>query len=460
MRYSEFRIRLIELSDAVRRQTAERWRKENPQLTDAQINYYLDNWDRYSQGFETQYKDITRLTFAQVEQLIDHAQARAELKGKAKPEQTFDQNDDMIYNRNNLVVLKGDLREKCIQYGQGYSWCISRTDASNMFYSLRMRKNEPMFYFVFDKDRPKDDVWHAVVIYVDNDQVIHVATANNPGDVEMTWEQIVTKQPKLRGLEQLFVPQPLSPDERRDYEKFKDSRDLESYVAMSLRDKIKYIKFGHELTDEQQAATDDIDLLGLYAKSMPTRITKDTFRRIKSGDRRKMISDLLQQDKDMLLLDFASSVETPWHRMGLPEDVVDRVESRIAKRPSLAFDYARHVIRDRFPEGEPVIAKDPWFASEYAREVIRGRWPEAEPVIAKNPPIALDYARHVIRGRWPEAEPEIAKRSNTAVWYALDVIKGRWPEAEPEIAKSNYAATKYAREVIRKPWPAAGIDSI
>jgi hypothetical protein len=420
---------LTEISDAVRRQTAERWRQENSELTDAQIDYYLDRWDRYSQGFDAQFKDITRLSFAQVEQLVDHAQARAELKGKSKPQQQFDQNDDMIYNKNNLVILKGDLREKCIQYGQGYSWCISRQDASNMFYSYRMRKNEPMFYFVFDKDRPREDVWHAVVIYVDNDRVFHVATADNPGDVQMTWQEIEAKHPKLRGLKNLFVPQPLSPEERADYEKFKKERSLKQYVAMPLKDKIKYIKFGHRLTDDQQAVTDDVDLLGLYAKGMPTAITPDTFRRIKSGDRRKIISDLLKQNSDGLLKEFAYSVETPLHRMGLPEDVVDRIESRIANHSVSALGYVLDVIKGRWPEVEPVIAEEPYTAIEYAREIIKGRWPEAEPVIAKNPHYAYLYAKDVIQGRWPVAEPVISKDPRTAYEYARDVIKGRWPEA-------------------------------
>jgi hypothetical protein len=318
-----------------------------------------------------------------------------------------------------------------------------------------MRKNEPMFYFVFDKDKPQDDVWHAVVIYVDKKQVFHVATADNPGDVKMPWYQIEYWQPKLRGLERLFVPQPLSPDERADYKKFKKERSLKQYVAMPLKDKIKYIKIGHVLTSEQQAATDDIDLLGLYAKGMPTGITKDTYQRIKSGDRRKIISDLLRQSNDVLLIKFAQSIETPWHKLGLPEDVVDHVHSRIIKDANLAYEYAQSVIKGRWPEAEPVIAKEPhWaWAYNYAKNVIQGRWPEAEPVIAKDPYYAVKYALEIIKGRWPEAEPVIAQSPYYAVKYADEVIGGRWPEAEPEIAKDRLYAYLYAREVIGGRWP-------
>jgi ribosomal protein S7 len=290
MRYREFRIVetliLTELTDRVKQQMRERFKQENDLLTDEQIDYYLDRWDRYVNTFEPQYRDITRLTFAQVERLIDDAVTRSEIKGKGEIKQ-FDPNDDMIYNRNNLTILKGDLREKCINYGQGYTWCISRRDASNMFYTYRMRKNEPMFYFVFDKDRPRKDVWHAVVIYVDSTGTYHVATANNPGDVMMTWDQIVRRQPKLKGLQQLFVHQPLSSDERSDYEKYGKPVGLEKYRQFSLREKLKYIHFGNYLDSDQQDATPK-ELIGVYAKLMPTSITLKTWNRLNPSDRRKV----------------------------------------------------------------------------------------------------------------------------------------------------------------------------
>lgn len=285
MRYYE--IKLFELNDKVKDNLRFKFKRENQELTDAQIDYYLDRWDRFSNTFDSQYRDITRLTFAQVEQLIDDAETKTQLKGTAKPARVFDQNDDLIYNKNNLVILKGDIREKCIQYGDGYSWCISRKDASNMFYSYRMRMNEPMFYFVFDKDLPSENIWHAVVIYVDNQNIFHVATSNNPGDVEMTWGEIVSKKPKLSGLESLFVHQPLTAEEKADYKKYGRPVDLATYKNFSLKGKYKYIQFGHRLSDEQQDATPN-ELIGVYAKQMPINISENTWNRLNPSDKRKV----------------------------------------------------------------------------------------------------------------------------------------------------------------------------
>ena len=285
MRYYE--IILFELNDKVKENLRFKFKRENENLTDVQIDYYLDRWDRYANNFEPQYRDITRLTFSQVEALIDDSETKTQLKGTAKPKKVFDQNDDLIYNKNNLVILKGDLREKCIQYGSGYSWCISRNDASNMFYSYRMRKNEPMFYFVFDKDRSETDIWHAVVIYVDSNNIFHVATSNNPGDIEVTWDQIVSKQPKLVGLEELFVHQPLTQEEKSDYQKYKKEVSLDVYNNYSLKEKYKYIQFGHRLSYDQQDATPN-ELIGVYAKQMPIYISSNSWNRLKPSDKRKV----------------------------------------------------------------------------------------------------------------------------------------------------------------------------
>jgi hypothetical protein len=122
--------------------------------------------------------------------------------------------------------------------------------------------------------------------------------------------------------------------------------------------------------------------------------------------------------------------------------------------PHYAYQYARHTIKGRWPEGEATIATEPGPAYHYAREVIGGRWPEAEDTIAKSPYWAFLYAKEVIKGRWPEAEPFIVK-SIHAYDYAKDVIGGRWPEAEATIAKSPYFAYAYAKDVIGGRWPEA-----
>jgi hypothetical protein len=292
MRYAEFKIvesLLFELTDKVKNKMREKFKDENPNLGDEKVNFVIDNWDKYASTFDQKFRDITRLSFSTAYQMVDDALTKTQVKGNANTKQ-FDSSEDTIYDNNNLLILKGNLREKCIQYGGGYKWCISRTDASNLFYSYRMNKKEPMFYFVFDKDRRKEDRYHAMVIYVDNEGVYNVANAfNHGGDEIMTWSQIISNQPKLRGLRHLFNSEPLTDEERGDYEKFGKPIDEETYQKFSLKEKYKYLQFNHALSEDQQLNTPDV-LIGFYAKQMPLYISSDTWDRLSPRDKKNVES--------------------------------------------------------------------------------------------------------------------------------------------------------------------------
>ena len=76
-----------------------------------------------------------------------------------------------------------------------------------------------------------------------------------------------------------------------------------------------------------------------------------------------------------------------------------------------AYNYAKDVIKGRFPEGEEAIAKSPQWAHYYAVNVIKGRFPEAEEAIAKSPglrsqgTLGQDYAKLYLE-QFPEARLE------------------------------------------------------
>ena len=82
----------------------------------------------------------------------------------------------------------------------------------------------------------------------------------------------------------------------------------------------------------------------------------------------------------------------------------------------------------RNSELEKIIITSPEWAYNYADHVIKDRWIEAEKIIINDPYCAYLYARDVIQGRWIEAESVIATDSGSAFYYALDIIKGKLPE--------------------------------
>jgi hypothetical protein len=159
-----------------------------------------------------------------------------------------------------------------------------------MFFSYRMRLNEPVFYFVLDEDKPKTDVWHAIVIYIDADGTYHVVTSDNPGDEEMSWNEIEQHQPKLKGLKGIFKHIPLTAEEKADYEKLGEPVKDNVYDNLSYTEKEKYIGFGHDLTEKQLENTPK-QLIGKYAATTTgENMTKEMVKSLPPSDQ-KVLKD-------------------------------------------------------------------------------------------------------------------------------------------------------------------------
>jgi hypothetical protein len=115
-----------------------------------------------------------------------------------------------------------------------------------------------------------------------------------------------------------------------------------------------------------------------------------------------------------------------------------------SKNPTLLYEYARDVIKGRWPEAEPFIATHPQTAYYYAQHIIEGRWPEGEKAIAQDAAIACSYAIFVIHDRFPEGEAVIAQDTEQAYDYAYHVMKGRFLLGEKAIAQDKEYADSYA----------------
>jgi len=105
-----------------------------------------------------------------------------------------------------------------------------------------------------------------------------------------------------------------------------------------------------------------------------------------------------------------------------------------------AIDYAKNC-NFRWVELERAIIQSNkiWDMYQYAKEVIKGRWPEIEPKLLNDKwgglSEALYYARDAVKQRWPELEQKIMEHKNgwAAGQYAVVIMKARWPEMEPYI---------------------------
>lgn len=236
-----------------------KWKAEVPTLTDQQIEAYIDTFDKHKNSEpikKAKGPDITKYSWQELEELLDanfSIRSAKEIKIEGDLEPVYKSPD------GTLQIFLGDRREKCIKIrqdfekrsSQQYDWCISRSDTSNMFSSYRFRLNEPVFYYIFDAERDTSDPLHTCVIYVNSSGDYFLANANNLGDEQHSWSELVQMMPKLSQIKSVFKHIPLSPREREIYEKVGNKLSDKDFFNLSRDLKEEYIGFGHKLTDAQ-----------------------------------------------------------------------------------------------------------------------------------------------------------------------------------------------------------------
>jgi hypothetical protein len=165
-----------------------------------------------------------------------------------------------IFENNDVEIFYAPNRQSCVEYkgNKPYSWCISRSDTSNMFLRYRMNYTEPSFYFVKRKKATDDefnywntsgeqfsgkfrDKWHFFVIQVLKNGDYRVTSSMNDGDIEMDWKMILSFAPELNGLKDYFKSVPLTDEEKEKYKKFRQPLSDEEFSKLSYIDKEYYI---------------------------------------------------------------------------------------------------------------------------------------------------------------------------------------------------------------------------
>ena len=256
----------------------------------------------------------------ELEDFVDYVKSQVDVSGKTSYK-NIKVDAKPIHEDNDLIIYYADTPQACVTYKGNvpYSWCVARADASNMFYHYRFGIHKPSFYFVKNKERTNKeletfkgntftDKYHFFVIQVikyakpeNKDQKQYIVTsAQNIGDKEMSWNDILKLEPKLTNKENIFISKPLGLKEEELYKKFKngisdkefenlpfDEKDmyLNIYVRQNrpLTDnqfkflpddlKNKYIGFGVGLSDEQVEMIDS-KLYKRYEDVTKTKIEK------------------------------------------------------------------------------------------------------------------------------------------------------------------------------------------
>ena len=319
-----------------------KWKQQVPTLTDTIIDDYLEKFqDIRIAKYRSAQNDIENFNilkgndrfdiskykqWSDFETFIDYVSGQVDLE-KSKGQKLKDvqvKDYKSLVDENGLQIYYADTPRACIAYKGNipYSWCVSRS-TTNLYYAYRYRSNQPSFYFVKDVAATKEELekpftgqfenpWHFFVIQKTKHQTYIVSNANNNGDMEMTWNQILEIQPKLNGMEHYFKHVPLKRKEVLKYKQLKDLGDRDfaklKYVDKSLyldmfpgvitnvkfkylpdELKNKYIGFGTGLSEDQyNQIKNNKNLLKRFVqmveRSIEVYFGNDRLRNLSDGD--------------------------------------------------------------------------------------------------------------------------------------------------------------------------------
>jgi len=211
----------------------------------------------------------------ELEDFVDYVKSQVDVSGKTSYK-NIKVDAIPIYEDNDLIIYYADTPQACVTYKGNvpYSWCVARTDASNMFYHYRFGTHKPSFYFVKNKERTNKeletfkggtftDEYHFFVIQVikyakpenKDDQQYIVTSAQNIGDQQMSWNDILKLEPKLTNKENIFISKPLGIKEEELYKKFINGISDEEFENLPFDEKDMYLNIyvrqNRPLTDNQ-----------------------------------------------------------------------------------------------------------------------------------------------------------------------------------------------------------------
>jgi hypothetical protein len=142
-----------EYSEKIVQQLVDKFKQEDPNEDEKTIREYIKRFDKIKGSIRIADKDIFNYTLFNL-----RATLMSFYKGKGvKPKvDKSDDNLDLVYERDDIKVYRADTRQKCIKYGNGYSFCISSYSDSGSYKKYRIEESgTPYFLFNTSLDKRK-----------------------------------------------------------------------------------------------------------------------------------------------------------------------------------------------------------------------------------------------------------------------------------------------------------------
>ena len=126
--------------------------------------------------------------------------------------------EDVVYEDDNVIVLDTNTKAKCVMYGQGESWCITKPELN--YYNTYRLSYGATPYFVLQKNVTGNEQKLVIMNYGGYNGYA-IADRSNTGErsggkgYAMPWYEIEQQLPNLQGLEKYFPYREISDDERK-----------------------------------------------------------------------------------------------------------------------------------------------------------------------------------------------------------------------------------------------------
>jgi hypothetical protein len=223
-----------------------------PDVDEQTVRLYLDKFEKYKNGIQKkdpfQYK-----SFEELEQAVDAAEGAANFKkGNKNTSEITANQDDIVAEDENVVIYRGDSQDKCILYGNNYTFCISKSAGGNLYSKYRMDK-ESTFYFIYFKKKPKTANDHIMVLDHTNYGYEWTFVNNDTQKVNGGWNEIIKKYPELAKYENLLSNKKLDDAEQLEVQNIKEfvqTPTLKKFQTFDYSTKIKALKSGINIPDD------------------------------------------------------------------------------------------------------------------------------------------------------------------------------------------------------------------
>jgi hypothetical protein len=203
---------------------------------------------------------------------------------------------NVLANDENVLILKGDDEHKCVKYGKGYSFCISRGGGGNMYGNYRLSKSST-FYFVYFKKIPKEDERHIMVLDRTAEGWEWTFGTNHTQVVRGGWDEIVKEFPVLSKHKALFVNKPLTKEEgeyQRKLQIFSQKPSLAEFNKFSYKEKTDVLKFGMLIPLDLFTSLDKF-LRNEWVSVGPTPMSDDIYKLLTDKEKERFMAVRKQQ---------------------------------------------------------------------------------------------------------------------------------------------------------------------